>query len=127
MLDLQKMATNGAEGEISVSRLANMKNIRNPQMQELADIAAQFVKPREGQHGAAQRALVGAAGFGLGGVPGLLGGAAMGRATNAALNSNAVRGLLMREPGVAGLLGEPQTLGLLTQGLSRTAPLIPAQ
>jgi hypothetical protein len=56
MLDLQKMATNGAEGEISVARLANMKNIRNPQMQELADIAAQFVKPREGQHGAAQRA-----------------------------------------------------------------------
>jgi hypothetical protein len=127
MLGLQKMATNGAEGEISVARLANMKNIRNPQMQELADIAAQFVKPREGQHGAAQRALVGAASFGLGGVPGLLGGAAVGRATNSALNSQAVKGLLMREPSIGGLLAEPQTLGLLTQGLAKTAPLLPAQ
>lgn len=124
MLELQKLATNGAEGEISVARLANMKNIRNPQMQELADIAAQFVKPREGQHGAAQRALVGAAGVSVGGVPGLLGGAAVGRATNMALNSNAARGLLL---GPQRMLGEPEALGLLTQGAYRSLPLVPSQ
>jgi hypothetical protein len=125
MLELQKLAKNGAEGEISVARLANMKNIRNPQMQELADIAAQFVKPREGQHGAAQRALVGAASFGIGGVPGLVGGMAAGRATNMALNSKTARGLLLNQAG--GLLGEPESLGLLTQGAYRALPLVPAQ
>jgi hypothetical protein len=125
MLELQKLATNGAEGEISVARLANMKNIRNPEMQELADIAAQFVKPREGQHGAAQRALVGAAGFSVGGVPGLLGGMTVGRGANMALNSNAARGLLMGNGGR--MLGEPEALGLLTQGAYRSLPLLPAQ
>lgn len=124
MLELQKLATNGAEGEISVARLANMKNIRNPQMQELADIAAQFVKPRESQHGAAQRALVGAAGFSVGGVPGLLGGMTVGRGANMALNSNAARGLLM---GPRGMVGEPEALGLLTQGAYRALPLLPAE
>jgi hypothetical protein len=123
MLDLQKLAKNGAEGEISVARLANMKGQRNPQMQELADIAAQFVKPREGQHGAAQRALVGAAGFGMGGLPGLLGGMAVGRGANAALNSKSLTGLLMGGQ----MAAEPQTLGLLTQGAYRALPLIPAQ
>ena len=126
MLELQKLAKNGAEGEISIARLSNIKNIRNPQMQELADIAAQFVKPREGQHGAAQRALVGAAGFGLGGVPGLLGGMATGRAANMALNSKAARGLLMGQPG-GGLLGEQEPLGLLTQGAYRGLPLLAGQ
>lgn len=124
MLELQKLAKNGAEGEVSVARLANLKNIRNPQMQELADIAAQFVKPRESQHGAAQRALVGAAGFGLGGVPGLLAGMGVGRAANTALNSNAARGLLMAPPK---MLGEPEALGLLTQGAYRALPLLPAE
>lgn len=125
MLELEKLAKNGAEGEISVARLANLKNIRNPQMQELADIAAQFVKPREGQHGAAQRALVGAAGFGIGGLPGLATGIAAGRIGNMALNSKTARGLLMGPAG--GLLGEPESLGLLTQGAYRALPLLPAQ
>lgn len=123
MLDLQKLAKNGAEGEVSVARLANMKGVRNPQMQELADIAAQFVKPREGQHGAAQRALVGAAGFGVGGVPGLLGGMATGRAANSLLNSNGMRGLLTGGQ----MIGEPEALGLLTQGAYRALPLLPSQ
>lgn len=98
MLDLEKLAKNGVEGEVSVARLANMKNINNPQMQELADIAAQFVKAREGQHGAAQRIFTGGAAASVagatGGVPGLaaLGGAmAGGRATNMLLNSNLAR------------------------------------
>jgi hypothetical protein len=55
MLTLQKLAKNGVEGEVSAARLANLQNIRNPDVQELADIAAQFVRPREGAHGAAQR------------------------------------------------------------------------
>ena len=122
MLDLQKLAKNGAEGEISVARLANMKNIRNPQMQELADIAAQFVKPREGQHGAMQRAVVGPGAAAAAGPGGLLGGAAVGRGLNAALNSNAARGLLLGEPVPMGLLGNPalQQLGY------RSAPLLMA-
>jgi hypothetical protein len=125
MLELQKLAKNGAEGEISVARLANMKNIRNPQMQELADIAAQFVRPREGQHGAAQRALVGAAGFGVGGVPGLLGGMAVGRGANMALNSKTARGLLLSPAGQ--MIGEPEALGLLTRGAYRALPLLPGE
>jgi hypothetical protein len=126
MLELQKLAKNGAEGEVSVARLANLKNIRNPQMQELADIAAQFVKPREGQHGAAQRAVVGGIGAFAGGIPGLAIGAGAGRLANTALNSNAVKGLLMNAPR-GGLLGEPQSLGLLTQGAYRALPLVPAE
>ena len=124
MLDLQKLATNGVEGEISVARLANMRNIKNPQVQEIADIAAQFVKPREGQHGAAQRALVGAAGAYMGGLPGLALGATAGRAANAALNSSVVRRGLLSAPTQRGLLTEPEALGLLTQGAYRTAPLL---
>jgi hypothetical protein len=132
MLDLQKLAKNGAEGEVSVARLANMRGINNPQMQELADIAAQFVKPREGAHGAAQRvslgAMTGALGGWLGGPVGaaagtgaLMGG---GRAANGLLNSQMAKNFIL---GNGGLLGEPQSLGLLTQGAYRALPLLPAQ
>ena len=51
MLSLEKLAQNGAEGNISIARLANMKNIGNQDLQDLADISAQFLKGREGQHG----------------------------------------------------------------------------
>lgn len=132
MIELQKLAKNGAEGEISVARLANLKNIRNAEMQELADIAAQFVKPRENAHGAAQRV------FGAGGLAGLgalvggpvgaaLGvgaGMAGGRAANGLLNSQGARNFILSNPG---LLAEPQGVGLLTQGAARTLPLLPAQ
>ncbi|MDO9402034.1 MAG: hypothetical protein Q7T46_11405 [Polaromonas sp.] len=98
MLDLEKLAKNGVEGEVSVARLANMKNINNPQMQELADIAAQFVKGREGQHGAAQRIFTGGAAAsvagatgGVGGLAALGGAMAGGRATNMLLNSTMAR------------------------------------
>ncbi len=123
MLALEKLAKNGAEGEISVARLANMRDINNQPLQELADIAAQFVKPREGQHGAAQRALAGVATFGMGGWPALVAGAGAGRLANLGLNSNAARGLLMPP---TSLLGEAP-MGLLTQGAYRAAPLLPAQ
>jgi hypothetical protein len=135
MLDLQKLAKNGAEGEVSVARLANMRGINNPQMQELADIAAQFVKPREGAHGAAQR-VYGAGGAGLAaglaamGLPGALPTAigagtvmAGGRAANGLLNSQFAKNIALGSP----MLGEPQNLGLLTQSAYRALPLIPAQ
>jgi hypothetical protein len=134
MLDLQKLAKNGVDGEISVARLANMKDIHNPQMQELADIAAQFVKSREGQHGSAQRVFgAGGAGVTAGlaalGIPGaaaaLTGAGAViggGRLANKALNSNALMRVLTNAPAA-----EPEGLNLITQGLYRGAPLLPSQ
>ena len=123
MLALQKLAKNGAEGEISAARLSNMRNIRNGQLQELADIAAQFVKPREGQHGAMQRAVVGLGTASVGGFPGLLGGMTAGRATNAALNSKLARGLLLNDPSPGlGLLSNPDLL----QFGYRAAPVLMA-
>jgi hypothetical protein len=98
MLALEKLAKNGVEGEISVARLANLKNINNQPLQELADIAAQFVKPREGQHGAMQRAVVGLGAGVAGGLPGMAAVGAGGRAVNTALNSNALRALALGQP-----------------------------
>ncbi len=131
MLDLQRLAKNGAEGEVSVARLANMRNINNPQMQELADIASQFVKPREGAHGAAQRAygagglLSGGwfAGGPVGAAVAAAGGVAAGRAGNGLLNSQMAKNYLMG----GGLLTDPDSLGLLTQGAYRSLPLLSAQ
>lgn len=129
MLDLEKLAKNGAEGEVSVARLANMRNINNPQMQELADIAAQFVRGREGQHGAAQRVFLGggaalAGGLGggfLGGATGLGAVAGAGRATNSLLNSDVARNYVLNQ----GLLSQPSVAGgLLGSGLYRSAPLL---
>lgn len=98
MLALEKLAKNGVEGEISVARLANMQNINNEPLQELADIAAQFVKAREGQHGAAQRAFAGMGATAVAG-PALTGaGMAAGRAANTALNSDAARSLVLGVP-----------------------------
>lgn len=120
MLSLEKLAKNGAEGEISAARLGNMRNINNPELQELADIAAQFVKPREGAHGAAQRAFAGAGALTLAGPQGLLAGAALGRLGNSVLNSNAARQAVLT--GGAGLRA-PKPGGLLEYGL-RSAPLL---
>lgn len=120
MLTLEKLAQNGADGDVSIARIANMKNINNADMQELADIAAQFLKPREGAHGAAQRA---AAAVGLGalsGLPALAAGAGMGRATNMAMNSQTARNLMLRQ-GATGLPPE------LLEPLYRAAPVAGSQ
>lgn len=95
MLTLEKIAKNGSEGDISVARFANMNGIRNPDLKELADIAAQFVKPREGQHGAMQR---GMAAIGIGGTlgpAGLAGTAAAGRLANTLMNSQSARDFML--------------------------------
>jgi hypothetical protein len=119
MLSLEKIAQNGVEGGVSVARMANMKNINNPDLQELADIAAQFVKTRESQHGSMQRAVVGAGAGVLGGVPSLIGGAALGRGVNSALNSNMLRNAFMGVP-----IGESQGVNQLLQGGFRVAPVV---
>ncbi|MCP1651702.1 hypothetical protein [Pseudomonas nitroreducens] len=129
MLDLQKLAQNGADGDISIARLANMKNIGNPELQDLADISAQFLKAREGQHGAAQRIVLGtlgAAGAGTGAVSPLLigGGMLAGRGANKALNSQALRNVLLSPPSQGGGLLTPigktssKVLPLLVPSLS---------
>lgn len=102
MLALENIAANGGERGISAGRLANMKNINNADLQELADIAAQFLTTRESNHGALQRLVIGggAAGAagGLGALPMLPVAAGAGRATNALLNSNAARSLALGQP-----------------------------
>lgn len=125
MLDLEKLAQNGAEGNVSIARIANMKNINNPDLQEIADISAQFLKPREGQHGAAQRA---AAGLGIGGVvgaPALAGTMAAGRATNSALNSNALKNAVLGKPVFSG--NTNALMQAIGQGGYRSAPVLGTQ
>lgn len=123
MLALEKLAKNGVDGEISVARLANLKNINNQPLQELADIAAQFVKAREGQHGAMQRAVAGLGTASVAGPAALVGGAALGRATNTALNSNALRSLVMgQQPNALQILANPK----LSQFAYRAAPVLAA-
>jgi len=121
MLSLEKIAQNGAEGGISIARLANMKNINNAELQELADISAQFLKSREGAHGAAQRVGAGALTLGLAGPAGLAAGMATGRGANMLLNSGAVKNRLMSSG--ANRLAAP---GELSQLGYRVAPVLPA-
>lgn len=100
MLDLENLAQNGAEGGVSIGRLANLKNINNPALQDIADIAAQFVRTRESPHGAMQRVMVGSvaapAAFATGTLPALAGGVVAGRAANTALNADAFKQMLLR-------------------------------
>lgn len=126
MLDMESIAQNGGKGGVSIGRLANMKNINNAELQELADIAAQFVKTREGPHGAAQRVFLGGAGTvgaaATGSLPLLGAGVAAGRLTNTALNSNTLKSLLMNPGTVSGgieRLESPALRALLYNGANR--------
>lgn len=103
MMDIDSVARNGAEGGVSIAKMANMRGINNPEMQDLADIAAQFLITRESPHGAAQRVILGALGVGAGGaapaaLPYLAGGVAAGKVANSALNSNWLKGAMMNKP-----------------------------
>lgn len=120
MLALEKLAKNGVEGEISVARLANLGNINNQPLQELADIAAQFVKAREGQHGAMQRAVVGLGTAATAGPAGLMAGAGVGRSLNTLLESQAMRRAVTGQPMLTG--ADPE----LARLLGRAAPAIAA-
>jgi hypothetical protein len=50
MLTVENLAQNGAEGGVSAARLGNLRNINNADLQELADIASQFLRTRESPH-----------------------------------------------------------------------------
>lgn len=116
MLDLESLAQNGAEGGISIGRLANMKGINNQELQELADIAAQFLKTRENPHGAAQRVVMGAALAATHDFTGILPAIAVGggRASNMLLNSNSVKNAMLgrSQPG-RNLLADPAMRALI--------------
>lgn len=129
MLSLEKLAKNGVEGEVSVARIANLPNINNAELQEIADIAAQFVKPREAAHGSAQRVF----GAGVAGTAAVLGGIGVpaaiatgavmgaGRGMNKALNSEAMRRSILNP--TAALPAEPAAMGAIAQGTQRALPL----
>jgi hypothetical protein len=126
MIALEKIAKNGAEGDVSIAKLANMRNINNRDLQELADIASQFMVTRENPHGALQRLVIGSSALTAGGVSGgaalpiAVGSMAAGRGANAALNSNTIRrGLLGEALPITESLGE----GLLGT-TTRAAPLL---
>lgn len=99
MLEVENVAQRGAEGGVSIGRLANDKNINSKDLGELADIAAQFLKGRESPHGAAQRVTLGTLGTltaaGSGALPLLALGAAGARAANTALNSQAAKNAVL--------------------------------
>jgi hypothetical protein len=93
MKEVEKLAQNGAEGDISWARVGNMKNAKSPELKEIANISYQFMKAREGQHGASQRAAAAMLGWGAAGgsLLGLVGPTVVGRAINGALNSNELK------------------------------------
>lgn len=104
MKTLENIVPNGAEGLVTAGKLGALKNPASD-LQEVADIAAQFGKAREGLHGAAQRV------FMLGGA-GLLGGASAvgqlapvaatfgaGRLANSVLNSQLLANALLKAQG----------------------------
>jgi len=112
MLDLEGLVPNGAEGGLSVGRFANMKGIGNPQLQELADIAGQFLKTREAPHGAAQRVVLGGLGAtaaGFGAAPYVGATMATGRGANAMLNSDWMRNAALGRNAPANALALPGT------------------
>lgn len=123
MLTLDKLAQNGVDGDVSIARIANMKNIGNKDLQELADISAQFLKAREGQHGAMQRvSLGGLAAFT--GYPGALAtGVVAGRSANALLNSNMLKNAVMGRPSGSNRLLDMITDPRLQQQAYRAAPV----
>lgn len=128
MLALEKVAKRGAEGGISIAKLANAPSgrINSPDLQELADIAAQFMVTREAPHGAAQRVVMGglAAGMGVqtGTLPVIAGGIAAARGANTALNSEAMRRFALGEtPKAFYMLDDPMARALLYQGANVTS------
>lgn len=125
MLTLERLAKNGVDGDISIARLANMKGIRSPDLQELADIAAQFLKPREGAHGAAQRVVAGGAAAMLGGPMALGAAVGTGRLTNSLLNSDMARNAMLG--GAPGNQALANALREIMPVTSRIAPILAAQ
>ncbi len=122
MLTLDKLAPAGAEGEISMGRLANMRNVRDPQLRDLVDIAAQFGRTRESPHGAAQRVTLGAlapVAAAVGQLPLYASVLAGARGANMALSSNTLRNAMLKQGGTAAqnkLLSSPVARSAILQG-----------
>ncbi len=103
LMTIRKLVKAGAEGNVSPAALGNVKNL-SPDLKEIADIGAQFLKEPFGNSGTANR-LIGAGAVGSLGT-GLLvepittaavgsGVLAAGRGANAALNSKIFQEYLM--------------------------------
>jgi hypothetical protein len=122
MLTLDKLAPAGAEGEISMGRLANMRNVRDPQLRDLVDIAAQFGRTRESPHGAAQRVTLGAlapVAAAAGQLPAYLGAIGLAKGANMALSSNTLRNAMLKQGGAGvqnNLLSSPIGRSTILQG-----------
>lgn len=131
MKAIKNMIQNGAEGDLNIGALSRARDLRTPELQDLSDIAAQFVRPREGAHGGAQRVVQGILGTGaaVGGFwnPAFwttLGtGAIGGRTLNAALNSNWAKRAVLN--GAQPALTYAPTGGLLGSA-AMLAPLLAA-
>lgn len=129
MMEIDKLVQNGAEGGVSAARLGNLRNIRSADLQELADISAQFLKTRESPHGALQRLVIGGtagsiggAAAGLGALPYLGAAAVAGRGANATLNSNTLRNALINSSKGATQLPSGD-VSALAQLLAKSAPV----
>lgn len=107
LLNLQKIVPRGAESDISPAKLANLRGYMTPDLNELADIAATFLKGRVGDSGTAQRGAVYAS------IPAAMvdpvttalaygGGATIGRGANMLLDSPAAARYLMDGSKTAG-------------------------
>lgn len=100
MTEIGKIVGNGAEGDLSPARLANRRDLRSPELSQLADISAQFLRPRVGDSGSAQRHIYGAGLFGAGTIAdpvstGL--GVTLGRMLNSRLSNQAVVDNIIRK------------------------------
>lgn len=123
MKELSKFARslNGAEGELSAAKLGSMGNIRSPELQDVADVAAQFVKGRESPHGAMQRLVLGSMGAAaspMGLAPYVAGGMTAGRIGNMALNSGFLKSALTNPEALAAALGRRAELRAIPQVLA---------
>lgn len=95
MLEVDKMVKHGAEAGIPPALIANKTTLRSPELNELADIAAQFLKTRENPHGAAQRVMIGTL------ATGVLPPVALARTANTVLNSEAAKNVLLNQAAIA--------------------------
>jgi hypothetical protein len=100
MLDVEGLVQRGAKDGVSVAKLANLHGVSDPELNDLANIAAQFIRPRESAHGAMQRVGLGTVGISAGhtfpaAAPILGGGVALARGTNMALNSQTLKNLML--------------------------------
>jgi hypothetical protein len=93
MKEVEKLAQNGADGDVSWARVGNMKNAKSKELRDIADISAQFLKAKESAHGGSQRAAGAMLGWGAAGgsLLGLVGPTVVGRAINGALSSNELK------------------------------------